>query len=62
MDWKHPYILLVNLAYRAGHGYVGIFNTLFCSFCAFPVACVRIQSLVTPLGASGWCIGRTISG
>ena len=28
---------IVNLAYRAGHGYIGILNTLFCSFCEFPV-------------------------
>ena len=58
MDWKRPYILIVNLAYRAGHGYIiGILNTLFRSFREFPVACVLFQSVVTPLGASGWCIG-----
>ena len=26
------------------------------------MVCVRIQSIVSPLGASGWCIGRIISG
>ena len=61
MDWKHPYIFIVNLAYRARHGYIGILNTLFRSFCEFPVAYVHIQSVVTLLGASGWCIGRIIS-
>ena len=62
MDWKRPYILIVNLAYRAGHDYIGILNTLFRSFCEFPVTCVLFQSVVTPLGASGWCIGRIIHG
>ena len=44
MDWKHPYIFVVKLAYRAGHRYIyiGILNTctLFHNFCEFPVACV----------------------
>ena len=35
MDWQRPYILIVNLAYRAGHGCIGILNTLFRSFCEF---------------------------
>ena len=26
---------------------IGIFNTSFCSFCEFPVACVLFQSVVT---------------
>ena len=47
MDWKRLYILIVNLAYRAGHSYTGILNTLFHSFCEFPGACVRIQSIVS---------------
>ena len=62
MDWKRLYILIVNLAYRVGHGYVGILNPSFCSFCEFPVPYVRIQCVVTPLGASGWCIGGISSG
>ena len=62
MDWKRPYIVIVNLAYRTGHGYIGILNTLFRSFCEFSMACVLFQSVVTPLGGSGWCIGRIISG
>ena len=37
MDWKRPYVLIVNLVYRAGHGYIGNLNTLFRSFCEFPV-------------------------
>ena len=37
MDWKRPYILLVNLVYRARPGCIGILNTLFRSFCEFPV-------------------------
>ena len=52
---------IVNLAYRARHGYMGILNTSFHSFCEFPVVYVQIQSVVTPLGTSGWCIGRIIS-
>ena len=40
MDWKCPYILIVNLLYRAGHGYIGILNTLFRRFCEFPMAYV----------------------
>ena len=40
MDWKRPYILLVNLVYRAPPGCIGILNTLFRSFCEFPVACI----------------------
>ena len=50
MNWKLPYIFIVK---PAGHGCIGTLNTLFCSFCEFPVAC---QSIVTPLGTSGWCI------
>ena len=61
MDWKLPYTSFYT-TYRAGHGCIGILSTLFHSFCEFPVACIRIQSIVTPLGASGWCIGRIISG
>ncbi len=53
MDWKLPYIFIVKPVYRAGHGCIGVLNTLFRSFCEFPVACVRIRSIVTPLGASG---------
>ena len=41
---------------------IGILNTSFCSFCEFPMACDLFQGVVTPLGASGWCIGRIISG
>ena len=37
MDWKRPYVLIVNLVYRAGHGYIGNLNTSFRSFCEFPV-------------------------
>ena len=62
MDWKLPYIFIVKPAYKDGHGCIGVLNTLFRSFCEFPMACVRIQSIITPLGASGWCIGRIISG
>ena len=62
MDWKRPYILIVKPVYRAGHGFIGILNTLFCGFCEFSVTFVRIQSVVAPLGASGWCIERIISG
>ena len=29
MDWKRPYILILTLAYRAGHGYIGILNISF---------------------------------
>ena len=46
MDWKHPYILIVNLAYRAGHGYIAILNTSSRNFCEFPVACVLFESVV----------------
>ena len=42
MDWKRPYILIVKPAYRAGHGYIGILNTLFHSFCEFSVTSVQI--------------------
>ena len=54
-EWirKCPYILLVNLAYRARPGCIGILNTLFRSFCEFPVACIWIQKAITPLGALG---------
>ena len=52
MDWKGPYIL-IGPSYRTGHGYIEILNTLFRSFCReLPVTSVRIQSIVTPLGAS----------
>ena len=47
MDWKRPYILLLNLVYRARPGCIGILNTLFRSFCEFPVACIWIQKAVT---------------
>ena len=62
MDQKCLYILIVNLACRAGHGYIGILDPSFRSFCEFPVPYVRIQSVVTPLSASGWCIGGISSG
>ena len=62
MDWKLPYNFIVKPAYRDGHGCIGVLNTLFHSFREFHVVCVRIQSIVIPLGASGWCIGRIISG
>ena len=42
MDRKCPYILLAKLAYRAGHGYIGILIHYFIVFCEFPVACVQI--------------------
>ena len=34
---------------------IGIINTSFHSFCEFSVIRVLFQSVVTPLGASGWC-------
>ena len=43
--------LIVNLAYRAGNGYIN--TCILFHFCEFPVTYVRIQSVVTPLGASG---------
>ena len=46
MNWKYPYIFIVKVAYRAGHGCIGNLN---CSFCEFLVAYVQIQSIVIPL-------------
>ena len=41
---------------------MGILNTLFRSFCEFPVASIHVHwSVITPLDASGWCIGRIVS-
>ena len=51
MDWKCPYILLLNRTYRARPGCIGIHNTLFCSFCEFPVAYIWTKKGLTPLGA-----------
>ena len=61
MKWKRPYILIVTSVYRDSHGYIGILYTLLRSSCEFPVTSVQIQSVITPLDASGWCIGRIIS-
>ena len=62
MDWKRPYILLVNLVYRARPGCIEMFNTWFRSFCEFPVACIGIPKAITLLGASGCCIRKIIRG
>ena len=53
MDWKRPYILIVNLAYRARPGCIGTFNTWFCIFWEFPVAYIGIPKAVTPSGTPG---------
>ena len=53
MDRKRPYILIVNLAYRARPGCIEIFNTWFRSFWEFPVACIGVSKAVTPSGTSG---------
>ena len=52
MDWKRPYILIVNLAYRARPSCIEIFNTWFRSFWEFPVACIGIPKALTPSGIS----------
>ena len=46
MDWKRPYIILVNLAQ---FDCIGSPNTWLRSFWEFPVACIGIPKAVTPL-------------
>ena len=53
MDWKRPYILIVNPAYRARPDCIEIFNPWFRSFWEFPVACIGIPKAVTPSGTPG---------